>query len=600
MSGRQHALLAASIMAITIGVFWPVLGHEFITLDDRAYVVENQHIQAGLTWDGVRWAFTTFHGANWHPMTWLSHMLDIQRYGLDPRGHHLSSLLLHAASAALLFLVLSRMTGAVWPSVLAAVIFAIHPLRVESVAWVAERKDVLSAFFGFLTLLAYHWFTQQSGLLRYMLVVAMFAAGLMAKPMLVTVPCLLLLLDIWPLGRWGRVSTARLLAEKLPLFALTAASSIVTLIAQQRLGAMRPMEWLPFGTRVANAVVSCVAYLGKYVWPERLAVFYPHPAGALSAWQVVGAAALLIVVSAAVAMWARRRPYLAVGWLWYLGTLVPVIGLVQVGSQGMADRYTYLPLIGITIAVVWGVAELTSRWRRAAVMVACGVMVIALAIGTRQQMAYWRNSLTLFEQALRVTTNNALAHYNVGVALRARGRLDEAIAHYAEALRIKPNYVEAHVNLGVLLASRGNWDEAVSHYTEALRFQSDSAEAHNNLGIALARQRRLDEAVAHFEVALRIQPEYVEAHNNLGGALIGQERWGEAVAHCREALRLRPGYAKAHVNLGHALAGQGRVDEAIVHLNEALRIAPDSAEAQQGLAAILSRQSKPEEAVVAH
>jgi tetratricopeptide (TPR) repeat protein len=367
------------------------------------------------------------------------------------------------------------------------------------------------------------------------------------------------------------VSLWRLLIEKLPLVAFAVVSSVVTTIAQQRLGAVRSMDVLPFEWRITNALGTYVAYLGKYFWPERLAVFYPHPAGALPVWQVVGAAAILIAVSAVVAVWARRRPHLAVGWCWYLGMLVPVIGLVQVGSQGMADRYTYLPMIGITIAVVWSVAGLVSRfsrwwWRRAAVVVACGVLLIVLVTGTRRQLAYWRNNLTLFERALRVTTDNALAHYHVGVALKAQGRLDEAERHYAEALRIKPHYVDAHVNLGVLLAGLGRWDGAVSHYTEALRLQPESAEAHNNFGVALAWQQRLKEAAAHFEAALRIRPDYVEAHNNLG----------------------------------QVLAGLGRIDAAIDHLTEALRLRPDFSAARQSLTEIVSRQSRAEEAAITH
>ena len=598
------------IVAIS-AVFWQVRNHEFLNYDDKAYVTENSHVRAGLTLKGIIWAFTTTDADNWHPLTWLSHMLDYQLYGLNPAGHHLTSLLFHIVNTLLLFLVFKRMTGALWGSGFIAALFALHPLHVESVAWVAERKDVLSTFFWILTIWTYVRYTEQPRLNRYMLVLLSFALGLMAKPMLVTLPFVLLLVDYWPLGRlqFGprsgrhRLNTSRskgtsdqrsfalrLVLEKVPLFVLAAVSSFLTFFVQRSGGAVAPLELVPLENRVANALVSYVSYIGKMIWPHRLAVFYPYP-DTFPIWHVAGAGLLLGAVSFLAILGARRRPYLMVGWLWYLGTLVPVIGLVQVGLQAMADRYTYVPFIGLFIMVAMGVPDILSGWRyRGIVMAISGGLLLAIFMAiTWLQVQYWQNGVTLFEHALEVTPNNPLSQSSLGAALADQGKTQEAIAHYTEALRIKPYNAEVHNNLGAALIQQGKIQEAIIHYTEALRINPEYVEAHYNLGNALARQGNTQEAIVHYTEVLRIKPDDADAHNNLGNALSEQGKIEEAIAHYTEALRIVPHDVMVHNNLGNALARQGNIREAIVHYTEALWINPDFAEPHFSLGLVYLR-----------
>ena len=578
------ALIAANLI-----VYASVWHHGFVNYDDDDYVTANPVVLRGLTWHGVAWAFTTEHAVNWHPLTWLSHMLDVQLFGLDPGPHHLTNLLFHIANTLLLFGLLHRMTGALGRSAFVAGLFAVHPLHVESVAWVAERKDVLSTLFWMLTLWAYVEYVKRpdlrrSDLRRYGAVLLFFALGLMAKQMLVTLPFVLLLLDFWPLGRVvigpnpargralsrdGWATAIRLVWEKLPLLALSIASSVATFVIHQRGGAVIILSAIPLKLRVENALVSYVAYIGKMLWPARLAVFYPYPQS-LPAWLVAGAFLALVGISLAVIRAGPRHPYLPVGWFWYLGTLVPVIGLIQVGDQAMADRYTYIPLIGLFIIVAWGVPDLLLRWplrrivlpspflTRIALPAAASAVILACAITAKGQFQYWEDSTTLWTHALAVTTRNNIAHNNLGASLADQGKTDEAIAHYSEALRIKSDYADAHNNLGVALADEGKLDEAIAHYFEALRIRPDYADAHSNLGIALANEGKLDEAIAQFAEALRINPDSAKAHNNLGVALASQGKLDEAIAHFNEALRINPDYADAHKNLGVALVQQGQ------------------------------------------
>lgn len=458
---RLERLVCLLLIVATLAVFQQLPEYDFVNIDDYYYVTENVHVTRGLTREGIIWAFTTLHANNWHPLTWLSHMLDCQLFGLKPGMHHLTNLLLHMANSTLLLLVLKRMTGALWRSAFAAALFALHPLHVESVAWVAERKDVLSTLFWLLTVWGYAGYVEYPGRNRYLLVLLFFALGLMAKPMLVTLPFILLLLDYWPLGRvklWEsreggsggiqRSSALHLVREKIPFFALTLASGIVTVVAQYKGGAVRSLNLLPLDVRIANALVSYVGYIGKMIWPQHLAIFYPHP-GALPTWQVVGAGLLLLSLSIILLRAAGRFPYLGVGWLWYLGTLVPVIGLVQVGDQAMADRYTYVPLIGLFVLIAWGIPDLMARWRyrQIALTISAVIVVFCCTVSTWSHVKHWRNGTALFTHAVNVTADNALAHDGLGFALARQGRLDEAIAHYSEALRIKPGYAKARYNL---------------------------------------------------------------------------------------------------------------------------------------------------------
>lgn len=534
---RHDFLVCLILTLVTLIVYWQVRNHAFQYYDDNDYVTENHHVQSGLSLDGLAWAFTSTDTSNWHPLTWLSHMVASEIYGLDPGGHHVTSLLFHVINTLLLFIVLKRMTLAIWQSAFVAALFAVHPLHAESVAWVAERKDVLSTFFWFATMWAYVGYVERPGLGRYSLVMVLFALGLMAKPMLVTLPFVLLLMDDWPLGRirsdCGRTKRSRLkgstyrestpfllVLEKAPLFALSAGSCVVTLFTQQGGGSLPSLDTLPFSVRLANALVSYTSYIGKTVWPARLAVFYPH-CGMPPGWKVLASAVFLSAISCVVIWSRKRRPYLAIGWLWYLGTLVPVIGLVQAGEQAMADRYTYVPIIGLFVMIAWGIPELTAKWRcqRSVLVVSAGTVLSVLIICTHFQLRHWENATSLFKRAVNVTANNYMAHANLGLALARQGRSEEAIRHYSEALRINPAWAEAHHLLGNLLARQGDFQAAVVHYSEALRRKPDMAEAHNNLGLALQSLGRLEEAVCHFREALRIKPDYPQARGNLKAAL---------------------------------------------------------------------------------
>jgi len=606
LSEARPYLVCLLLVAGILACYWQVSDHEFVNYDDDRYVTENRHVQAGLGREGIVWAFGTNITGNWHPLTWLSHMLDCTLFGLDSGWHHRINVVFHVINTLLLFLVLRQMTGALWRSGFAAALFALHPLHVESVAWVAERKDLLSTFFWMLTMWSYVWYVEHPGTKRYLLVMMFFILGLMAKPMVVTLPFVLLLMDYWPLGRfqWGQVdeerkvtskrqSASRLVWEKVPLFVCTVASSIVTFLAQKAGGAVSSLEVFSLDVRVGNALVSYAKYIGKMLWPQDLAVLYPHPA-TLPMWQGVGAGILLVFLSALVVRAGRRHPFLAVGWFWYLGTLVPVIGLVQVGLQALADRYTYVPLVGLFIIISWGAHYLQAGWksRWLALALLAAVVLSALMICTGLQLRHWSNSITLFKHAISVTTDNWVARNNLGEGLERQGRLQEAVSHYNEALRIKPGFAKAHNNLGNALLSQGKAQEAVSHYNEALRMKPDYAKAHYNLGTALLGQGRAEEAARHYEAALRINPDYYEAHYNLGLALARQGRVGEAIEHFSETLRLMPGFAEAHYNLGNALLRQGIVKEAIYHYSEALRIKPDFAEAHYQLGTVFLRQAE--------
>ena len=559
--------ISLGLLAVNVVVYAAVRRHDFVYYDDQHYVTQNAMVAAGLTWHGVVWAFTTGHAANWHPLTWLSHMLDVQLYGMQAGGHHVTSLLLHIVNTLLLFGVLYRMTGAVGRSGFVAALFAVHPLHVESVAWVAERKDVLSTLFWMLTLWTYVSYVRQPQWHRYVLVVVCFALGLMAKPMLVTLPFVLLLLDYWPLGRvtLGAASEPHrgvtrssqrmvwlgLLREKLPLFVLAAASSVVTFIVQQRGGSVIPLDRAPLELRAENALVSYATYIGKMLWPSGLMAFYPLT-DSISAWQVIGAALILIAGFAVALRTVRRHPYLLMGWLWYVGTLVPVIGLVQVGNQRMADRYTYIPLIGLFLIVAWGVPDLLGRWRyrRIASAVAAGLVVAACAITARAQVHAWENSLTVWQlpgsvsqaKDFTVAINRVVAENRLkeGDALSRAGRIDEAILRYSEALRLKPHFEEAHNSLGVALMRQGKQSEGTAQFAEAARLKPDYADARHNLGLALAQQGRLDEGIAEMLQAVRINPTEPAWQHQLARLYLKKGDAKQAVHHLERTLILDP------------------------------------------------------------
>jgi tetratricopeptide (TPR) repeat protein len=535
-------LVCVFLVVIVSIVFAQTLHHDFINYDDDEYITQNVHVLNGLNWADVKWAFTTGHTGYAHPITWLSHQLDYQMHGRWPGGHHLTSVLLHAANSVLLFLFFWRTTKALWPSAFVAAIFAIHPLHVESVGWVAERKDVLSGFFFLLTLHAYVGYVHKRDASRYLLTLCLFAAGILSKPMLVSLPAVLLLLDYWPLKRFGggKSKTKSLILEKIPFVLIAALWSLITFVIQGKYGAVAEAK-LGFGMRAGNAILSYGTYLWNTVWPQNLSLFYPYPR-ALPLGGVVLSAVFLIVMS--ILCLARRKtsPYLIVGWLWYLGMLLPVIGFIQVGEQARADRYTYLPLIGFCVLITWGVVELSAKWRwRREILTPLGALALIVLIPLAHlQASYWRNSETLWSHSLASTEGNYIAHNNLGNDLMHRQRLDEAIPHFEKALEILPSYAEANNNLGYALALKDQWTPAIHYYEIALGTKPDYAKAHNNLAVALAVTGKNDEALGHFREVLRIDPDFADAHANLGHLLLQLGRRDEASAELTEALRLRP------------------------------------------------------------
>jgi protein O-mannosyl-transferase len=587
------ALALAGAVAV---LYAPVAGFEFVTFDDPEYVYRNRHVLDGLGWAGVVWAFGAGYAANWHPLTWLSHMADASLFGTWAGGHHLTSVALHAASAAVLLVAVERLGGRRWEAVVVAAAFALHPLRVESVAWVSERKDVLAALAWVGAMLAYAGWARRPSAPRYALVAAVFALGLLAKPMVVTLPFALVLLDVWPLGRVTRHGWRRVVVEKVPLFALSVVASIVTYRVQAGAGAVASLDQQPVLHRVGNALVSYVAYLAKTVWPADLAMFYPQ--ALLHGGEVLGAAAVLLAVTLLALREAPRRPYLLVGWLWFLGTLVPVIGIVRAGEQAMADRFTYVPGIGLAIMAAWGAGELARRGDRAwwAVTAAAALVLLAWTARTRAQLATWRDSPTLYRHALAVTEGNHVAHGNLGLLLLEEGRVDEAMAHFRAAVAARPLSAKMHVNLGVGLATLGRHDEAIAEYETALRLDGRLPLAHYNLGIELAERGRLDEAVARYEEAIRLDPEYALPRVNLGLALANRGRVEEAIAHYRAAIALDPTLVPAYNNLAVALERSGSVREALDAYRTAVRLQPGDPRARFNLGSVLLGQGQAAEA----
>ncbi|MET0553160.1 MAG: tetratricopeptide repeat protein [Vicinamibacteria bacterium] len=555
---RRPALGALALFLVTTAVYWPATGNGFVNYDDDLYVTNNPRVLAGLGGETLGWAFTTTELSNWHPVTWLSHTADAQAFGLDPRGHHATSVVLHALNAALLFWLLCQATGAWAPSLLVAALFALHPLNVQSVAWISERKNVLSTLFWLLTLWAYGAWTRRPRAIPYLAALAALALSLMTKPMAVTMPFVLLLLDYWPLDRWSR-GQRRLWLEKLPFLAMAIALSVIAFVVQREAGSMVATETIAWPARAANAIWSYLAYLGQAVWPAGLAAFYPHPEASLPAGRVAAAAVLLLAVTGVLFVGRERlRPQL-VGWLWYLGTLVPVIGLVQVGTQAMADRYAYVPLIGIFVAVAWTGAALVARGyfpREVAVGLAA-VALVALGVATVQQTAVWHDSISLFEHTTAVEPEAWVAHYNLGNAYDALGRHEEAVVRFRETARLRPEFARAHNNLANALDALGRTAEALPSYERAVQLKPDLVEAHNNLGIAYAALGRHDAGMAALRTALQLRPDFMEAHLNLSIELRELGQLEEAKKEADIAVSLRPDAALPRFHRGLALVRLG-------------------------------------------
>jgi len=645
ISQKYRIIFVYVVLAIaTLGIYWQVRQFEFISFDDNWYIYLNEYVKGGLTWESFQQMLSeeTEYTGNWHPVTSLSHMLDYELYELEAGGHHFTSLVFHIANTLLLLLVLHKMTRNLWSSVFVAALFALHPLHVESVAWASERKDVLSTFFWFLTMLAYVHYTSKPGIVRYLLTLFFFAIGLMSKPMLVTLPFVLLLLDYWPLNRLNFVETVgdidnqehkledrvskwsviyRLVIEKIPFFVFSLISCIITFRVQQSSKAVAVSEYLPLKFRIFNVGVSYVKYIWQTIYPRQLAFFYPHPGFKLPLWQPIVCFLILALISLC-SIYAIKRRYIATGWFWFIGTLVPVIGLIQVGKQATADRYTYVPLTGLFIIAAWGVPEVLARLRyRKLILASFSVIILfVLSFITWHQAGYWRNDITLYKHATEAVPNNILARESLGRAYLEEGKFKEASKQYKEILRIRPDSATAQLYLGKALLGSGEFDEAIKVYKNLLpeipdvakgsgtsdlyaRYSQESAivksgkldemliiytMAHNNLGIALSRKGKFSESVKHFSEALRINPDFASAHANIGHSLLRIGKSEEAAKHFRESVRLNPNVIMAHYYLGFLLKSQGKADEAIKHFYEVLRLNPNWVEPMNNLAWLLA------------
>jgi protein O-mannosyl-transferase len=628
-SPRRNSLICLLLAGITLALYWPLTNHDFVSYDDGIYIIDNPHVNTGLSWPNVAWAFRTGYAGNWHPLAWISHMLDVEWFGLRPGWHHFVNALFHSANTALLFLVLICMTGATWRSAFVAALFGWHPLHVESVAWASERKDVLSAFFFMLTLLSYAKYASNKSEIRnskfetnsknenskysalfYTLALSFFALGLLSKPMLVTLPFLLILLDVWPLDR-VQLSTCnpqpatpplqnsaspplRLIFEKLPFLALTIASCVGTFIAQKGGGAVVPLKVLTFTERTENAIVAYSLYLVKTFWPAKLSLVYPLRADVPFGAVIASVIALLVIT--AWTLWRiRSTPHLAVGWFWYLGMLVPVIGLVQVGMQQMADRYTYLPAIGVFIMLAWEIPGWSSSTFRTRILTSATTLIlIGCLVATNRQLTYWQNSETLFGHAAQVTKNNYVAFSNHGQALFKKGRIDEAIAEYEKAIALDSTLDAARLGLGEALMQQGKLEDAIAQFGKVLEINPENSGARLQVGVLRGRQGRYEEAVVAFTEVLRRDPDDLAAHNNLGNVLTLQGKQEEAVKHFEKAVQINPLHASAHNNLALAYKKLGRTADAIIEYREAIRLNPEQTEAINNLAWTLATDPDPQ------
>ncbi len=613
--------LAAFILTLgTLICYWPIAGHQFINFDDPQYITNNFHITPGLSWSGIAWAFTSGYACNWHPLTWISHMFDCHVFGVNAGWHHLMNLGFHLGNSLLLLHLLHRMTGSVWRSAFVAALFAWHPLHVESVAWASERKDVLSTLFWILTMLAYVQYVQRPSRARYGLTLCWFALGLMSKPMVVTLPCVLLLMDLWPLRRLrfpalvkGKVAVTDLtvassqetnsvrplkflLSEKIPFFVLALISSMITYLVQQKGGAVSSFEAIPFGARVANAAVAYLGYISKMFWPVNLTPIYPYPSH-LPLVSVLSAGLLLVLVSGWFILRLQTQPWLFTGWFWFLGTLIPTIGLIQVGSQSMADRYTYIPSIGFFMLIVWGLAAWAAakpHFQKASVGI--GVFILTgFAVATSLQLRHWRDAESLFRHTLAASSDKYIAYNYLGKAVEDAGRTNEALVLYQKSIGLKPGYAEGEYNVGTLLMNKGELESAVAHFQAALKTHPRYADAHNNLGSAWFKLGRVADAKSQFAKAVSLDPKNPEAHYNLGTVLVAESNFDEAIRQFSEAIQLKPNYAAAHGNLGVALMYRGKVAQGMAHFAEAARLNPRDADARLNLGiALLEHGSAPQ------
>ena len=593
-ASMKTLIISILLITATLAVYWQVQHHQFVRFDDEVYVTSNSHVRSGLNPDSILWAFTNTDAGFWHPLTWMSHILDYELYRMNAGGHLWTSVLLHAGSTVLLFLFLTGATRAPWRSAFVAALFALHPLHVESVAWVAERKDVLSTFFWFLTLVVYLFYVKRPGWSRYGLVLAIFVLGLMAKPMLVSLPFVMLLLDCWPLKRLGPASdikdgTGRLILEKIPFLIISIVMIVITFFAAKNIGAIPSLEHFPLDMRLSNALVSYAAYIGKMLWPTHLSIFYPYP-GSIPSWQSIGSGLLLIVMCMMIMKASRLRPYLGVGWLWYLGTLIPVIGIIQIGYHAMADRYTYIPLTGLFIMISWGVVDLSRRFRIRKSLSACLAVgtVICFATVTWFHLQHWRDGAALFSHALEVTKNNALAHNNMSVALVEKGDLEGAKAHLKIVLALEPRNVDALENMGVVLARQNDLEGAAASLRKAIQLQPKRATSYNYLGAVLNRQNKLDQAVSVLQKAIQYKQDYASAVSNLGNVFLRKGDVDQAIQEYTKVLALRKDDWESHNNIGAAFMMKGDYPSAIAHFQASIAINPHSNPAQQNLRILIN------------
>ncbi|MBF0118226.1 MAG: tetratricopeptide repeat protein [Desulfobacterales bacterium] len=579
---KIKTILALSLMLLTFVIYFQVKDYDFLNYDDIFYVSENEQVKSGLNIESLKWSFKSTLAGNWHPLTWISHLIVVELFGLDGGFHHLANLCFHILNTGLLFFILTRMTGDIWRSFIVAALFGIHPLHVESVAWISERKDVLSTFFGFISLWCYVRYVEKPNLNRYLLIILFFIFSLMSKSMLVTLPFILILLDYWPLKR-GRL----FIGEKIPFFILSVIFSIISVFAQKSSNALGSLQQYPLYGRIANALISYVSYLEKTIWPFFLNPSYPYP-NQIPMSEIFLSGFLLIFISLISLKYIKNKPWIAFGWLWYLGTLVPVIGLVQIGMQGMADRYTYIPIIGIFIMICWSINYIKYKF---AITTITSAIICILMITTWYQKQFWSNNTTYYQYILDINPNDVKAHNNLGVALKNTGLYEKAIWHFYEAIKLNSKHSKAYNNLGLTLFKKGKIDEAIYYYNKSLKLDPNNVNTLSNLGNALRKQKKTEEAIKHYNEALRLNPNSFLVNNNLGNALLEQGKLKEAIYHFNEALKISPSDPSAHNNLANAFFYSGKIAEAIQHYNEALKINPNYIEAKNNLEYVLKQKT---------